>query len=83
MRFVIIGGSDAGISAALRARELEAKRIDVCATALFYGMKVEYINELNLSYTPPLGRPWDAVQMAAEDWSRAALMTTSEAEAYG
>jgi NADPH-dependent 2,4-dienoyl-CoA reductase/sulfur reductase-like enzyme len=32
-----------------------AKRIDVYATALFHGMKVEDFNELDLSYAPPLG----------------------------
>lgn len=49
-----------------------AKRIDVYATAFFNGMEVEGINDLDLSYTPPLGSPWDAVQMAAQAWSRAA-----------
>lgn len=49
-----------------------AKRIDVYATALFHGMKVEALSDLDLSYTPPLGSPWDAVQMAAQAWSRAA-----------
>jgi hypothetical protein len=49
-----------------------AKRIDVYATALFHGMKVEELNDLDLSYTPPLGSPWDAVQMAPHAWSRAA-----------
>ena len=60
-----------------------AKRIDVYATALFHGMKVEELNDLDLSYTPPLGSPWDAVQMAAQHWSHAVSMTTSQAEAYG
>ena len=35
-----------------------AKRIDVYATALFYGMEVEELSDLDLSYTPPLGSPW-------------------------
>lgn len=35
-----------------------AKRIDVFATALFHGMSVEDLNELDLSYTPPLSSPW-------------------------
>lgn len=34
-------------------------------------MKVEALNDLDLSYTPPLGSPWDAIQMAAQDWSDA------------
>ncbi len=47
-----------------------AKRIDVYAAALFHGMKVEALNDLDLSYTPPLGSPWDAVQMATQAWGR-------------
>lgn len=46
-----------------------AKRIDVFATALFHHMRVEEINSLDLSYTPPLGSPWDAVQTASQNWS--------------
>lgn len=46
-----------------------AKRIDICATALFHGMQVEELNDLDLSYTPPLGSPWDPVQMAAQVWT--------------
>lgn len=107
---LIIGGSDAGISAALQARELAseieinkvyypgthqlrirvtgdrqsgrllgaqiaghyqaevAKRIDIFATALFHGMRVDELNKLDLSYTPPLSSPWDPVQMAAQAW---------------
>jgi NADPH-dependent 2,4-dienoyl-CoA reductase/sulfur reductase-like enzyme len=43
-----------------------AKRIDVFATALFHQMDVDEMNALDLSYTPPLGSPWDAVQIAAQ-----------------
>ncbi|MEY2336405.1 FAD-dependent oxidoreductase [Acidithiobacillus ferrianus] len=45
-----------------------SKRIDVFATALFHGMSVEALNDLDLSYTPPLSSPWDPVQMAAHAW---------------
>jgi NADPH-dependent 2,4-dienoyl-CoA reductase/sulfur reductase-like enzyme len=45
-----------------------AKRIDIPATAIFHGMSVEDMAELDLSYTPPLGSPWDAVQMGAQAW---------------
>jgi NADPH-dependent 2,4-dienoyl-CoA reductase/sulfur reductase-like enzyme len=45
-----------------------AKRIDIAATALFHGMTVEQMSDLDLSYTPPLGSPWDAVQMGAQAW---------------
>ncbi|GEK79326.1 FAD-dependent oxidoreductase [Agrococcus baldri] len=47
-----------------------AKRVDTYATALFAGLTVEQIGELDLSYTPPLGSPWDAVQVASQQWSR-------------
>jgi len=46
-----------------------AKRIDVFSTALFNEMKVEDLNKLDLSYTPPLGSPWDPIQIAAQAWT--------------
>jgi NADPH-dependent 2,4-dienoyl-CoA reductase/sulfur reductase-like enzyme len=36
-----------------------SKRVDTYATALFHGMDVDGISELDLSYTPPLGSPWE------------------------
>ncbi len=48
-----------------------SKRIDVLATALYHAMRVEGLNELDLSYTPPLSSPWDPVQMSAQAWSHA------------
>ena len=45
-----------------------AKRIDVFATALYHGMFVDELNDLDLSYTPPLSSPWDPVQVAAQNW---------------
>ncbi|MBO0835471.1 MAG: FAD-dependent oxidoreductase [Actinobacteria bacterium] len=45
-----------------------AKRIDIAATAIYNGMTVEAISDLDLSYTPPLGSPWEAVQMGAQAW---------------
>lgn len=47
-----------------------SKRIDVFASALFNKMAVEAISDLDLSYTPPLGSPWDVVQMACQAWSK-------------
>lgn len=47
-----------------------AKRIDTYSTALFHTMTVDAVSELDLSYTPPLGSPWDAVQMATQAWVR-------------
>jgi NADPH-dependent 2,4-dienoyl-CoA reductase/sulfur reductase-like enzyme len=47
-----------------------AKRIDVVAAALYAGMSVDGLSDLDLSYTPPFSSPWDPVQMAALDWER-------------
>ena len=45
-----------------------SKRIDIVATAIFQEASVEYLNDLDLSYTPPFSSPWDPVQMAAQAW---------------
>lgn len=50
-----------------------AKRIDVVATALFHEMTVEALSDLDLSYTPPLGSPWDPLQMGAQAWNALAF----------
>jgi NADPH-dependent 2,4-dienoyl-CoA reductase/sulfur reductase-like enzyme len=47
-----------------------AKRIDIAATAIFHRMTVDAVSDLDLSYTPPLGSPWDAVQIGAQAWVR-------------
>jgi len=57
-----------------------AKRIDTYATALFHGMTVEAVSDLDLSYTPPLGSPWDAVQMATQAWSQNARTAGQDEE---
>lgn len=46
-----------------------SKRLDVFAAALFHGMTVDDVAHLDLSYTPPLGSPWDPVQMACMEWA--------------
>jgi hypothetical protein len=45
-----------------------AKRIDVVATALFHGMNMDGLNDLDLAYTPPVSSPWDPLQMSAQAW---------------
>ncbi len=50
-----------------------AKRIDIAAVAIFHGMTVDAISDLDLSCTPPLGSPWDAVQAGAQTWIREVL----------
>ncbi|MGB9227855.1 FAD-dependent oxidoreductase [Mycobacterium sp.] len=52
-----------------------AKRVDTYAAALFHDMTVDSLSELDLSYTPPLGSPWDATQMAAQAWMRKYQLT--------
>jgi NADPH-dependent 2,4-dienoyl-CoA reductase/sulfur reductase-like enzyme len=52
-----------------------AKRIDIAATAIFNAMTVDGVSDLDLSYTPPLGSPWDAVQAGAQAWTRQATAT--------
>jgi NADPH-dependent 2,4-dienoyl-CoA reductase/sulfur reductase-like enzyme len=56
-----------------------SKRVDVFATALYHGMRVEELNHLDLSYTPPLSSPWDPVQMACQAWSKALHSALEEA----
>ncbi len=47
-----------------------AKRIDIAAAAIFHAMTVDDVSDLDLSYTPPLGSPWEAVQMGTQAWTR-------------
>ncbi len=49
-----------------------AKRIDIAAAAIFHGMTADAVSDLDLSYTPPLGSPWEAVQMGTQAWVRSA-----------
>lgn len=49
----IVGGAGAG------------KRIDVLATALWNGMSVAEVAEMDLSYAPPFSPVWDPVLLAA------------------
>ena len=47
-----------------------ANRIDIAATAIYSNMTVDAISDPDLSGTPPLGSPWDAVQIGAQAWLR-------------
>jgi NADPH-dependent 2,4-dienoyl-CoA reductase/sulfur reductase-like enzyme len=58
----LFGHKDAGI----------AKRIDIAAAAIHSGLTVDEVSDLDLSYTPPLGSPWDAVQAGAQAGTRQA-----------
>lgn len=48
-----------------------SKRIDIYASAISQNLSVDELNDLDLSYTPPLSSPWDPVQMAAQAWMKA------------
>jgi NADPH-dependent 2,4-dienoyl-CoA reductase/sulfur reductase-like enzyme len=54
-----------------------AKRIDIPAGALFHHMTVDGLSDLDLSYTPPFGSPWDAIQLAAQDWVRQVMAVST------
>ncbi len=53
------------LGAQLVGREGAAKRIDVFATAIWNGMTVDGMVDLDLSYAPPFGPVWDPVLVAA------------------
>ncbi len=55
----IIGHTGSGIS----------KRIDIIATAIHNNYRVSQLNDIDLTYTPPLSSPWEPVQMAAQKWT--------------
>jgi len=54
-----------------------AKRVDIAATAIFEQLTLDAISDLDLSYTPPLGSPWDALQTGAQTWIRTRLAPSS------
>jgi len=54
-----------------------AKRIDIAAAAIFHAMTVDAVSDLDLSYTPPLGSPWEAIQVATQAWDRQAGLIRS------
>lgn len=45
-----------------------SKRIDILAAAIHNRNAVADLADIDLSYTPPLGSPWDALQQAAHAW---------------
>ncbi|GAA4567046.1 FAD-dependent oxidoreductase [Planotetraspora kaengkrachanensis] len=53
-----------------------SKRVDTFATAITYVASVADVGDLDLSYTPPLGSPYDAVQLATQAWTRAVRSPT-------
>jgi hypothetical protein len=43
-----------------------SKRIDVAATAIMAGMRVDQLEQLDLAYSPPYGNLWDPILVAAQ-----------------
>ena len=59
------------LGAQIVGREGAAKRIDVLAAALWNGMTVDAMLDLDLSYAPPYAPVWDPVLIAARKaWER-------------
>jgi NADPH-dependent 2,4-dienoyl-CoA reductase/sulfur reductase-like enzyme len=58
-------GSGRLLGGQIVGQEGAAKRIDILATALHGGMKVQEMVNLDLSYAPPYSPVWDPVLMAA------------------
>jgi NADPH-dependent 2,4-dienoyl-CoA reductase/sulfur reductase-like enzyme len=48
----------------------------IAATAIFHAMTADAVSDLDLSYTPPLGSPWEAIQMGAQTWGKNRLAGT-------
>jgi NADPH-dependent 2,4-dienoyl-CoA reductase/sulfur reductase-like enzyme len=63
-------GSRRLIGAQVIGAEGAAKRIDVLATALWAGMTVDDVVELDLGYAPPFGPVWDPVHIVARQLAR-------------
>jgi hypothetical protein len=49
-----------------------AKRIDTAAAAIYAGLAVDDLADLDPPYSPPLGTLWDVRQNAALDWQNPA-----------
>ena len=54
-----------------------ATRIDIPATAIFNELTIDQLSDLDLSYAPPLGSPWDALQTGAQAWTRSVCVSAT------
>ncbi|HEU0087046.1 MAG TPA: FAD-dependent oxidoreductase [Pseudonocardiaceae bacterium] len=59
------------LGAQLVGREGSAKRVDVCAVAIWHEMTVEELAGMDLGYAPPFSPVWDPVLIAARKASDA------------
>jgi NADPH-dependent 2,4-dienoyl-CoA reductase/sulfur reductase-like enzyme len=58
-------GSGQLLGAQMVGQDVVAKRLDVLATAIYAGMSVFELAELDLSYAPPYAPVWDPILVAA------------------
>ena len=65
VKLVAESGSGRLLGAQAVGRSGVAKRIDVVATALFAGLTIDELPQLDLAYAPPFNSVWDPVQVAA------------------
>jgi len=67
MRIVLFAEKGSGLllGAQMIGQDVVAKRLDVLATAIYKGMTVFEIAELDLSYAPPYAPVWDPLLVAA------------------
>jgi NADPH-dependent 2,4-dienoyl-CoA reductase/sulfur reductase-like enzyme len=71
VKMVAEQGTGRLLGAQIVGEEGAAKRIDVVATAITRGMRVQEMVDLDLSYAPPFSPLWDPVQIAARRVSSA------------
>jgi len=65
VKLIAESGSGRLLGAQAVGRSGVAKRIDVVATALFAGLTLDELPQLDLAYAPPFNSVWDPVQVAA------------------
>jgi NADPH-dependent 2,4-dienoyl-CoA reductase/sulfur reductase-like enzyme len=65
VKVIVERASNRLLGAQIIGKEGAAKRIDVLATAIWNGMTVDEIAQLDLGYAPPFSPLWDPVQVAA------------------
>ena len=70
VKLVADGRSGQLLGAQMAGSGTASKRIDVAATALHATMTIADLIQLDLAYAPPLGTPWEGIQLAAQELLR-------------
>jgi NADPH-dependent 2,4-dienoyl-CoA reductase/sulfur reductase-like enzyme len=65
VKLVAEAGTNKLLGGQIAGKRGVAKRIDVLATALYNGMTIAQLGELDLSYAPPFAPVWDPILVAA------------------